>query len=90
MRPSRRLSLCLALALGLAAASAGTAGAVAFARADTDKDGKVTYAETRAVMPKLKEVSFNRFDTNHDGVIDRGEWSGLDAFYTAIYTGRGN
>lgn len=80
----------LVLALGLLVASAGAAGAVAFARADTNKDGQVTYEETRNVMPMLKEVSFQRFDTNKDGVIERGEWSGLDAFYTFTYTGRGD
>lgn len=78
----------LALAIGITAASAGAASAAAFARADTNHDGKVTFEETRFVMPKLKDVSFNRFDTNKDGVIDRGEWSGLDAFYTFTYQRR--
>ncbi|MFQ8432472.1 hypothetical protein [Amaricoccus sp. W119] len=78
----------LALALGIVAASTGSAGAVAFGRADASRDGMVTFEETRFVMPKLKEVSFNRFDTNKDGVIDRGEWPGLDAFYTFTYQRR--
>jgi hypothetical protein len=76
------------LALGLILASAGMAGAVAFARADVDKDGLVDYKQALIVMPKLKEVSFAKFDTNHDGFINRGEWSGLDAFYTSTYTNR--
>lgn len=80
----------LALALGLVAGTAGTAAAAAFSRADVDGDGRVTYAETRTVMPKLNEVSFNRFDTDKDGVIDKGEWPGLDAFYTFTYTRSGN
>ena len=89
MSISRRTALGRAsLALGLILASAGVAGAVAFARADVDKDGRVDYAQALIVMPKLKEISFTRFDTDHDGFIDRGEWSGLDAFYTATYTGR--
>lgn len=78
----------LALALGIAAACAGSVHAAAFARADTSRDGLVTFEETRFVMPKLKEVSFNRFDTNKDGFIDRGEWPGLDAFYSFTYQRR--
>lgn len=86
--PRRTVLGRASLALGLILASAGMAGAVAFARADVDKDGLVSYDQAKIVMPKLKDVSFNRFDTNHDGFIDRGEWSGLDAFYTATYTNR--
>ena len=82
--------LSLLLGLAFAAASAGAAFAAAFSRADLDHDGQVTYAEARGVMPKLNEVSFNRFDTNKDGVIEKGEWSGLDAFYTFTYTKSGN
>ncbi|PZQ47121.1 MAG: hypothetical protein DI556_18050 [Rhodovulum sulfidophilum] len=89
MSDHRRNALARAtLTLALILASAGMAGAVAFARADTDQDGLVSYEQALIVMPKLKEVSFNRFDTNHDGFIDRGEWSGLDAFYRFTYTGR--
>jgi hypothetical protein len=88
MSPRRIPSLVLAL--GLVVASAGAAGAAAFGRADTDQDGRVTYIEARRVMPKLNQVSFNRFDTNKDGVIEQGEWSGLDAFYSFTYTNSGN
>jgi hypothetical protein len=78
-----------ALALGLVLGTAGMAGAVAFGRVDTDHDGLVTFEQVTIAMPKLKEVSFNRFDTNHDGFIDKGEWSGLDAFYTMTYRNGG-
>lgn len=90
MHKSALARLAAALGFGLALASAGPAGAVAFARADTDKDGFVTYEQAQIVMPKLQEISFKRFDTNGDGVIDRGEWSGLDAFYRFTYTQSGN
>ena len=78
-----------ALALGLLLGTAGMAGAVAFGRVDTDHDGRVTFEEVTILMPKLNRVSFDRFDTNHDGVIDKREWSGLDAFYTMTYRNGG-
>ncbi|TPE47992.1 hypothetical protein [Amaricoccus solimangrovi] len=84
----RPRTLSLAIAAGLLLGSAGTASATAFGRADTNHDGRVTYEETRTVMPKLKQVSFDRFDTNKDGFIEKNEWSGLDAFYTFTYMQR--
>lgn len=45
---------------------------------------------SKKALPKLKEVSFKRFDTDKNGEISRGEWSGLDAFYRSTYTSSGN
>ncbi len=35
-------------------------------------------------MPQLAEVSFKKFDKNKDGLLDRGEYAGLDNFYSVI------
>ena len=38
-------------------------------RADTDNNGKVTFDEMRAVMPKLDRARFDEMDRNKDGVL---------------------
>ena len=41
--------------------------------ADKDNDGKVTFDEAKAVVPKLTQEHFNKLDRNHDGAISAAD-----------------
>lgn len=48
--------------------------------ADTDKDGKVSFAEAQKAFPQMTKENFDRRDTNHDGFLtpeDRPEGGGF-------------
>ncbi len=42
-------------------------------QADTNKDGKVTFEELKAVRPKMTPERFKMLDTNGDGVLDSND-----------------
>lgn len=57
------------------AVNAKRLAALFVARADADKDGKVSEAESQAVMRR----AFARFDRNKDGKVDRSEMAAAQA-----------
>ncbi|MEO8756662.1 MAG: hypothetical protein ABI398_02755 [Devosia sp.] len=74
--------------LAIVAATAATAivfgaiGALAqsgvdFSQADGNRDGKVSMDEARGIYNTLDTVIFNMADTNHDGMLDEGEYTEL-------------
>lgn len=74
------------LLLLLLGAVAGAAGAVPFP--DGDDDGYIDYNDARRSLPGLQRVDFEKYDLDGDGLIDRGEFAGLNNFYTLIYRDR--
>lgn len=44
-----------------------------FDKADTDKDGSVSYADLKAVAPKMPQERFSTWDKNSDGNLTRNE-----------------
>ena len=76
----------LLFALGSALALATAAHAAPFSKADSNRDGVVTYAEAKRVMPQLSEVHFNKFAT--DGVVTKGRWPALSSFYDVMFLQR--
>lgn len=54
---------------GIDSTHAGRIADLFFARADTNKDGKVSRAESDRLMGAV----FNRYDLNGDGKVDRAE-----------------
>lgn len=48
-------------------------GAKKLMQADADKDGKVTFDEALAAKPGLPRATFDRFDTNQDGVLSQAD-----------------
>lgn len=73
--------LALAAALGLPAA----AHAVSFSQADRNGDGWVTFDEAERVLPRLKQVHFDKSDRRGDGRLDQGEFAQLNNFYWIVY-----
>jgi len=63
-------------ASGRAGANSGRSTYAEFDRLDTNRDGRITadeYAERGAEWQRRQR--FDEWDTNHNGVIDRSEWS---------------
>lgn len=83
MTAGRGMSLAVT-ALAVLAAAAGGASAMPFGRADRNGDGVVSYDEAVRIYPALSEAQFARFDTDRDGVIDRGEYPQLDNLYEVL------
>lgn len=74
----RALLLATAMSLALPQVAAAFAG---FSRVDANEDGFVSYEEANRVMSDLKEITFRKFDKDSDGLLDRGEYAGLDNYY---------
>ena len=74
------------LGLVLLGATAGAAGAVPFP--DGDDDGYVDFNEARRALFDLQRVDFEKYDLDGNGLLDRGEFAGLNNFYTLIYRDR--
>lgn len=70
----KKLALVAAIAALISAPA--LAGNPDRSKLDTNRDGKVDYAEMKAGNSDLTQADFDRLDKNRDGALGDDEWSG--------------
>lgn len=73
MTHGRKLALAAAIAALISAPA--IAGNPDVSKLDTNKDGKVDYAETKAAHPDLTQADFDKLDKDKDGQLNNEEWA---------------
>jgi hypothetical protein len=69
--------MSLAAAVAVLVSAPALAGQPDRAKLDTNRDGKVDFAEARAALPDFTQDQFNKADANRDGQLSDDEWSTL-------------
>lgn len=67
----------LAAAAAVLVSAPALAGNPDWAKLDTNRDGKVDFAEAQAARPDFTRDQFDKADANRDGQLSGDEWSTL-------------